>query len=187
MLRTLGLVALALGLGMGGGLLGARLCGQPTSVLVQFSSTAQPGDIRVYVTGAVMHPGVYPLRPGDRVVDAVESAGGPAPNADTESINFATRIQDQDEIHVPRIGEAAATPAAATAPAGEALPRIDINHADAGQLVNLPGIGTTRAAKIVASRDQQGPFKQTQDLVQRKLVTQKMFDGLKDLIQVTPP
>ena len=61
-------------------------------------------DIRAYVTGAVQNPGVYPVKEGDRWIDAVQAAGGPAPDADLTAVNLARRVQDEDQITVPRQG-----------------------------------------------------------------------------------
>ncbi|HVC31750.1 MAG TPA: helix-hairpin-helix domain-containing protein [Steroidobacteraceae bacterium] len=167
--------------------------------MVQFSPSPVSGtNIRVYVTGAVAHPGVYPVHSGDRVADAVDAAGGPAADADTEAVNFALRIQDEEQIHIPRIGEIIA-PDASAAASGAPIPDlaataapaaspqlVDINHADVKLLRTLPGVGQTRAANIVNSRQTAGPFKQPADLVQRKLVTQKIFDQDKNQIEALP-
>jgi competence protein ComEA len=182
---TIVLAAAALVLGAGLGLLGASVCGQPSSVVVQFGdSPASTGSMRVYVSGAVTNPGVYPLRQGDRVVDAVQAAGGPAADADTEAVNFAERVQDGQHLRVPRIGDPPEAPDLQTASAGEQL--VDINRADVNLLRSLPGLGATRAANIVDSRQKAGPFLRPEDLLTRKLVTQSVFDQVKPLITVGP-
>ena len=86
---------------------------EPTAIPEQ----ASPG-IRVHVSGAVMSPGVYEMNEGDRVMDAIASAGGVQPNADLVSINLAQRVQDEAQYHVPRLGEP--TPVPASAPAQRA-------------------------------------------------------------------
>lgn len=201
-LRSIVVACLALLLGLGGGLYVGRFCGAGADVVVQFSPTPDNGaNLRVYVSGAVVHPGVYPLHNGDRVADAVDAAGGPAADADTEAVNFALRIQDQEQIHIPRVGELVAPAAGTAAAAASAAPavdlaatsaptgspqRVDVNHADVKLLRTLPGVGQTRAANIVDSRSRDGPFAQPQDLVQRKLLTQKIFDQNKDRIEALP-
>ena len=57
-------------------------------------------DAKVYVTGEVAQPGVYPIAPGDRVVDVVARAGGLNPEADTLRINLAVRLQDEMHVHI---------------------------------------------------------------------------------------
>lgn len=71
----------------------------------------------------------------------------------------------------PAAAQAAARPAASAA-------RIDINQATEKQLDTLPGIGPARAKAIVAGR----PYAQADELVSKKVLTQRIYDGLKDLI-----
>jgi competence protein ComEA len=184
--RTIALSLLSFGLGAGIALFLFQSCGQAGQVTVRFDGQSDPnGLIRVYVYGAVHAPGVYALHGGDRVVDAVDAAGGPSQDADTEAINFAQRLRDEDEVEVPRIGETIPASATATA-AASATARIDINRADVELLSKLPGVGLTRASKIVDSRDQDGPFTSTDDLVQRKLLTPAIYAQVKDRIIVAP-
>jgi competence protein ComEA len=191
--RALGAVCIALLLGLGCGLLAAHLLSSPAGIVVEFSPTPLAGSgVRVYVSGAVQNPGVYQVHAGDRIVDAVDAAGGPTADADTEAVNFALRIQDEEQIHIPRVGEIAvaasdsAIAVVATATPAAPVQRVDINHADVNLLRTLPGVGQVRAANIVASRQTAGPFKQPQDLVLRKLLTQKIFDQDKDRIEALP-
>jgi competence ComEA-like helix-hairpin-helix protein len=55
---------------------------------------------------------------------------------------------------------------------------IDINTATAAELDKLPGIGTARAQAIIANR----PYKGKDDLVQRKIVPQNVYNEIKDKI-----
>lgn len=109
-LSLIWLVIALVAVGFGAGLLASRWFGGPSAVTVQFGDPTNRDDIRVYVTGAVLQPGVYHLHAGDRVVDAVQAAGGPAVDANTEAVDFAKRVQDEQSIHVPRDGEPIAPP-----------------------------------------------------------------------------
>jgi competence protein ComEA len=184
--RTLALSLLCFSLGAGVALFLFQSCGQAGQVTVRFDGQSDPsGVIRVYVYGAVRAPGVYPLHSGDRVVDAVEAAGGPSEDADTEAINFAQRLHDEDEVHVPRVGEATDPSGTPTAAATGAA-RININRADVALLSKLPGVGPTRASRIVDSRNQDGPFTSTDQLVQRKLLPPAIYAQVKDQISAGP-
>src|SRR3954470_10990908 len=68
-------------------------------------------------------------------------------------------------------------PAEKMAPAPKAE-LLDINSATADQLDALPGIGKAYSAKIIAGR----PYKGKDELVQKKIVPQKTYDGIKDSI-----
>src|SRR5689334_15399198 len=72
----------------------------------------------VHVAGAVRTPGVYRLRDGERVQDAVRRAGGPRAGADLNAINLAAKVADGQQVVVPRRGAAGAAPVSGTG-AGE--------------------------------------------------------------------
>ena len=87
----------------------------PIQVLqAEHSETVRPSsaavdpdeELRIYVTGAIVNPGVYSLSQGARVSDALAAAGGAIDDAQRESINLALRVQDEGHYHIPRLGEA---------------------------------------------------------------------------------
>ncbi len=106
----------------------------------------------VHVAGAVRQPGVYGLPVGSRVADAIAAAGGPLDGAPLDSINLARQVVDGEQVRVPTQDEAGAS-------LGLSVDgRININAADASQLEDLPGVGPVLAGRIVAFRDEHGPF-----------------------------
>lgn len=148
-----------------------------------------PAPIRVYVSGAVSHTGVYTLPARSLVQDALQAAGGAGAEADLERINLAQELRDQQQVHVPRKGESAQPPAPAPGAGTGAAPaqgRININTATLDDLDKLPRIGPATAQRIIDYRTQHGPFKQIQDLKNVSGIGDATFDGIKDLITVGP-
>ena len=144
---------------------------------LQITNTDVPADIRVYISGAVQNPGVYPLKDGDRWIDALEVAGGPSEGADLDAVNLSKRVQDEDQIFVPAQGE--------DSPATNGQkPLVNINTANEAELQALPGIGEVRARGIVQSRTTEGPFASVEDLLTRKVVPQSVFTDIEPLITV---
>lgn len=147
---------------------------------IQINTGNPPGsDIRVYISGAVQRPGVYPLKDGDRWISALEAAGGAAPDADLTAINLARRARDEDQIVVPRVGQVAAAGVSQA-------PLVNINTASEADLQMLPGIGQVRAHNIVQSRATVGPFAAIDDLLSRKLVPESVYADIAPLINVAP-
>src|SRR3954470_4670750 len=71
------------------------------------------GSVVVHVAGAVRNAGVYRLRAGSRVNDALARAGGATPRADLSQVNLAAKVEDGRQVLVPR-----RMPAAAAVPSG---------------------------------------------------------------------
>jgi competence protein ComEA len=181
----LGLAALLLSIGIGV-LIDRQLFQGPQPLEIRLDG-APAAEIQVYVAGAVARPGVYYLRDGDRWIDALEAAGGPAADADLESVNLGRRLRDEDQVLIPRLDDTATTPVgvlgAAQVPSDE---RVDINTAPAALLEALPGIGPARAGRIVESRQRDGAFTRPEELVERGLVPQSVFEQIRELITVGP-
>jgi competence protein ComEA len=116
----------------------------------------------VNVVGAVRRPGLYRLKDGSRVADAVTRAGGPTPKAQIELLNLAARIADGEQIVVPRRGLASSS-AAGSGGAVTAGP-VHLNSATLEQLDALPGVGPVTAQKILAYRQQHGAFGSVDEL-----------------------
>ena len=73
------------------------------------------------------------------------------------------------------VATATAAPAANAAPAAAPM---DINSATAKQLATLEGIGDARSAAIIKGR----PYNGKDDLVSKKILTQDVYDKIKDKI-----
>ena len=123
---------------------------------------ASPPRLFVNVVGAVRRPGLYTLKDGSRVADAVTRAGGPTPKAQIALLNLAARIADGEQIVVPRRG--LATPGAAASGGSAATGPVHLNSATLEQLDALPGVGPVTAQKILDYRQQHGAFSSVDEL-----------------------
>lgn len=140
-------------------------------------SATAPTVVVVDVVGAVARPGVVRLPLGSRVLDALLAAGGMTGDADLFALNKAQLLRDGMRIYVPRPGEQ--VPAGSLGTPAET--KVDINHASESDLVGLPGVGPSTAARIVRSR-QERPFARVEELQTRGLVTARVFADVKDLV-----
>lgn len=112
----------------------------------------------VDVVGAVREPGLYHLAAGARVADAVAEAGGLARRADRSAVNLAARVADGQQVVVAARGSpTAASASGGTSPTPPAAP-LSLSAATPEQLDTLPGIGPVTAQKILAFRQEHGPF-----------------------------
>lgn len=156
--------------------------GAPIELVLPTPAPPPPAtEIKVYVTGAVVMPGVYSLREGARLHELVEAASGARSDADLGAINLAARVQDEDHWHVPARGEAQA--AQSTASQGVSEGKIDLNSATIEQLRSLPNIGEVRAQAIVAFRDTRGPFTAVDDLLLVSGVGPETLAAVRDLVE----
>lgn len=119
----------------------------------------------VHVVGAVRRPGIYRLRDGARIADAVRRAGGAARGADLAGLNLAAPLVDGVQILVPSLQieqapSAAAEPGKGTTAGGS----VSLSSATLEELDALPGIGPITAQKIVDYRTEHGPFASVDDL-----------------------
>ena len=156
--------------------------------------TADP-SIKVYVTGEVASPGVYQMQNGDRIIDAINRAGGFTEQADQSRLDQAARVKDEMRIEIPRQAGpvtgsvspgSASTPVLITGPTvttpapGDS--RINVNTASAAELDKLPGIGATLSQRLVEYRTKNGPYKTLDDLRKVPGLTRSVIEKIKDLI-----
>jgi competence protein ComEA len=147
----------------------------------------QPTVALVHVAGAVRSPGVYRLRDGERVQDAVRRAGGPRAGADLNAINLAAKVADGQQVVVPRRGAAGAVPVsgAETGEPGSApQPPVSLNTATAEQLDTLDGVGPATASKILEYRRQHGGFRSIDDLGEIPGIGPKRLAALRGKVQL---
>lgn len=143
---------------------------------------SESAKIKADIEGAVVKPGVYELDSGSRISDLLILAGGLANSADRtwveKNLNLAGKVIDGGKIYIQKIGEETkgVNETKGTKETNGGL--IKINSASLAQLDTLPGVGVSTAQKIINGR----PYQTLEELVQRKIVGQSVFEKIKDLI-----
>ena len=133
---------------------------QPTEITIANPPhEEQPGEIQI--GGAVNNPGLYPLKAGDSIAVLVQAAGGTTTGSESDDIR----------LYIPEVGE-------------DPSQKIDLNRAEVWLLKALPGIGSDRANAIVAYRNQNGPFRNTSELIKVSGIGTKTFQQVEPLVTV---
>ena len=149
-----------------------------------FLPTATPmPDLKVYVSGAVRRPGVYTMRHGDRLSDALAASGGASEDAQMSCVNLAVRVRDEAHYHVPGAGEACVVGGGSTAQEAR-REGIDLNTASPGELETLPGIGPVKAKAIVDYREQAGGFGSVSQVMEVTGIGPATYESIRDLVYV---
>ena len=127
------------------------------------SKPAAPKLLVIDVAGAVRRPGLYRLRSGSRIDDAIAAAGGPSAKAQLDAVNLAAPVADGEQVVVP--GRGAGGAAVPSSPAGSSPSApLDLNTATLEQLDALPGVGPVTARKILDYRQEHGAFHSVSEL-----------------------
>ena len=171
-------------------LLGQRLAhvgatGEPETATVPLEPVVETPSrplLVVHVVGEVRRPGLYRLRDGARIADAVHRAGGASRGADLAGVNLAAPLVDGVQILVP---------AMVTAQSGGAVPGgspegpvgpVSLSSATVEELDQLPGVGPITAQKIVDYRTEHGPFSAVDDLDSVPGIGPTRIEQLRDLV-----
>ena len=151
---------------------------------IESTKTPEEADmICVYVGGAVSDSGVYLLPQGSRLYEAIEAAGGMTEDADPYYLNQAKILEDAEQIIVLTTQEVQERKEQIRQQAEEAG-LVNINTADVSQLMQLNGIGQSRAEAIVAYREQCGRFTQIEDIQMVTGIKAGLYEKIKDKITV---
>lgn len=136
----------------------------------------------VDVVGAVRRAGLYRLRDGDRVFDAVARAGGATAGADLSAVNLAAPLVDGTQVVVPARVAMADGSTVSTPLNSPAVAKVSLGSATAEQLDTLPGIGQVTAQKIINWRTTHGPFRSVDALDDVPGIGPARIEQLRDLV-----
>ncbi|MFA6005812.1 MAG: ComEA family DNA-binding protein [Patescibacteria group bacterium] len=148
-----------------------------TNDFVITKPTTSPVRLFVDIEGAVETPGVYEVTESSRLVDALKLAHGLSSQADrnyvAHTFNLAKKLQDEDKLYIPFIGETQDSDQTQQT-------TVNINTASRTELELLPGIGSVTTENIIDHR----PYADVYELVTKKVVGQKIFDRIKNLVGI---
>lgn len=153
------------------------------SVSTQQISEANPpvtSTVLVFVSGAVVQPGLYHLAPDARVTDAIAAAGGMTSAADPAHLpNLSERVHDGRQVNVPFVKSGSSSSSVAS--------RADLNSATLGELSAIPGMPQGLPDAIIEYRTQWGGFTSVSDLTSALGVDKTTLSLLRPYVRVLPP
>jgi competence protein ComEA len=154
--------------------------------LVPVTDAPARPNLVVHVVGEVRRPGLYRLRDGARIADAVRRAGGAGREANLAGLNLAAPLVDGIQILVPSrtspvAGGATASDASDAQNAATGL-GVSLSSATVEELDELPGVGPITAQKIVDYRAEHGPFASVDDLDAVPGIGPTRIGQLRDLV-----
>jgi competence protein ComEA len=153
--------------------------GMPLTTARVTGEVATDSRLVVHVVGAVRHAGLYRLRDGARVADAVARAGGATPRAELAAVNLAAPLADGQQVLVPaRVAQPVAGGPVAVGVPG----KVSLGVATVDDLDELPGIGPVTAQKIIDWRAAHGPFGSVDDLDAVPGIGPARIEQLRELV-----
>lgn len=164
------------------------------------------GFIYVDIGGEVNSPGVYEVSEGTRLFQVIEKAGGLTENADIDVINRAESVYDGQKILIASYEETeagsestdktskeiknggASSPSVNSYNNGVSTDtdetQVNINTADSVTLQTIPGIGPSKAERIIEYRSTNGSFKSIDDIKNISGIGNKTFESIKKYLTV---
>lgn len=156
--------------------------GQTASASGTDKTDTADDKIMIDMKGAVRNPGVYEMKAGDRVTQAIEKAGGLKEKADELNVNLAEQLQDGTVVYIPSKGEEENRPKTAAGEKEDAP--VNINTATLDELQAISGVGQKKAEAIIAYREENGRFQTAEDLMNVSGFGEKSFERIKTSITV---
>ncbi|HHV65126.1 MAG TPA: helix-hairpin-helix domain-containing protein [Peptococcaceae bacterium] len=172
----------------------------PVRSPVTIEQAVEEREIVVYITGAVVKPGLLHLPLDARLDDALREAGL-SPKADLDALNPAQKLKDGQKIIVPyreevsddilNAGsipgkEAGGTTAGASGKTPGSSGKVNINTAGLAELDTIPGIGPALAQRIIDYREKNGLFSSPEEIQAVSGIGPKTYEKMADYIKVGP-
>lgn len=156
---------------------------ESTAIQVQTEESSTQSLLTVYISGAVLQPGVVKVSASSRVIDVINTAGGLAQGAEIDKLNLAQVVKDGMHIKVPG---AKLTPQTAlhAINSNKVNGKVNINTADTKELDSLPGIGPALAQRIIEYRQANGLFKEVEHIKNVSGISDSKYSKLKDKITI---
>ena len=185
-----------------------------TEVLAETTSTTsavKEESTKLYfdIKGSVKKPGVYEFTQGDKIIDAINKAGGLTKNATTNNLNLSKKLTNEMVIYVFSKNELTTTKAyepvsnaseckcetieinncvdknTTNESNNDTVPaKININTDNKEKLMTISGIGSSKADAIIEYRTKNGNFKTTEDIMNVSGISKTIYDKIKDIITV---
>lgn len=129
----------------------------------------------VDLKGEINFPGIYSIKVGTTLYELVKLAGGFTSYADTNSLNLSLLLNGNQMVVVPKVNNVST---------GSISNLININTATVAELSTLPGIGASKAEKIVTYRTTKGQFLSIEDIKKVNGIGDEIYTKIKDYICV---
>ncbi len=184
-----------------------------TEVLAETTSTTsafKKESAKLYfdIKGSVKKPGVYEFIQGDKIIDAINKAGGLTKNATTNNLNLSKKLTNEMVIYVFSKNELTTTKAyeqisnaseckcetieinncvdknTTNESTNNETSKININTDNKEKLMTISGIGSSKADAIIEYRTKNGNFKTTEDIMNVSGISKTIYDKIKDIITV---
>lgn len=170
------------------------------SVTKDVALTLVEDNFTVEIKGQVINPGVYKVKEGSRVIDVINLAGGLTDSANTRYINLSKKVTDEmsiiiysnDEINKNKENNIVIIeePCVCSTIKNDACLKdvndnnlISISTATKKELLEIPGIGESKADAIIQYREN-NKFTSIEDVMNVKGIGQSLFDAIKEYITI---
>lgn len=174
------------------------------------TSAVKEENTKLYfdIKGSVKKPGVYEFTQGDKIIDAINKAGGLTKNATTNNLNLSKKLTNEMVIYVFSKNELTTTKAlepvnnaseckcetieinncvdknTTNESTNNETSKININTDNKERLMTISGIGSSKADAIIEYRTKNGNFKTTEDIMNVSGISKTIYDKIKDTITV---